>query len=225
METINAKGKIKNAKWKILIFALCTLHFAIVLSGCVEFQVGGDIQQGRMALLYGDPKVALAHFQRASELDPDYLLNLSILPEGVWTYVGRAYYATGKLPDARKALEGASSRYEQDNLAKLYLGLVLARDGEQQRGLKEIEAGLKGLEDWLYHIEQYNPDGRFWDPARELRREIQRDRAMIGGKDVNWKELIASGEWLGREFEEEIDRVTRDKKHDIMSNDGDGKGN
>jgi len=214
----NEKCKMKNAKFKIL-------QFALLLSGCVAFQVGGETQQGRMALLYGDPKVALAHFQRASELDPDYLFNLSILPQGVWTYVGRAYYATGKLPDARKALERASSRYEQDNLAKLYLGLVLARDGDQQRGLKEIEAGLKGLEDWLYHIEQYNPDGRFWDPARELRREIQRDRAMIGGKDINWKELIASGEWLGREFEEEIDRVTRDKKHDIMSNDGDGKGN
>lgn len=231
METINAKGKMpvcvqlhagrKNAKWKILIFALCTLHFAIVLSGCVEFQVGGDIQQGRMALMYGDPKVALAHFQRAAELDPNYLLNFSILPQGVWTYVGRAYYDTGKLAEARKALERASARYPDDNLAKIYLGLVLARDGDRQRGLKELAGGLQGFEDWFSYIEQYHPDGRFWDPNRDLRREIQSDLKMIRGKEINWKELIASGEWLGKGFEEEIDRAKRDERMDFL--DGESK--
>jgi hypothetical protein len=30
-----------------------------------------------------------------------------VLPEGAWTYLGRAYYATGRLPEARQALERA----------------------------------------------------------------------------------------------------------------------
>lgn len=224
METINAKGKMKNAKWKILIFAICTLQFAIVLSGCVAMQVIGEIQNGRRELMYGDPKAALAHFQRAAELDPDYLLNLAILPEGVWTYMGRAYYATGNLPEARKALERARSRYEQDNLAKLYLGLVLARDGDQGRGLKEIEAGLKGLHEWLNYIERYHYEGRFWDNDSHLRSAIQKTLATIKGGDTVGAELIASGERLGRGFEEEITEVKKLMDLEIRINDGGGKG-
>src|SRR3989304_7823080 len=152
MEKRNLKCKMKNEKVKILQFAICILQFAIFLSGCVSFQVGGEIQKGRMELMYGDPKVALAHFQRAAELEPDYMLNYSIFREGVWTYVGRAHYASGRFAEARQALERARSRHADDNLAKLYLGLALGRDGNQQRGLKEIEAGLMGLAGWLGFI-------------------------------------------------------------------------
>src|SRR5207249_9469839 len=107
---------MEDPKSKLLKFAICNLQFALfaLLSGCVAFQVGGEINQGRAELLYGDPKVALVHFQRAAELDPNYRLSYSIFPEGVWTYVGRAYYAAGRMPEARQALERARSR-EDDN--------------------------------------------------------------------------------------------------------------
>ncbi len=82
------------------------LFFVIFLSACASFQVGGDIQKGRLALMYGDPNVALEHFQRAANSDPNYLLDFSIFDEGAWTYVGRAYYAMGKLPEAQQALLG-----------------------------------------------------------------------------------------------------------------------
>ncbi len=197
----------------------------ILVSGCVTVQVMGEIQNGRRELMYGDPKVALAHFQRAAELDPDYLLNLSILPEGVWTYLGRAYYATGNLPEARRALERARSRHEQDNLAKLYLGLVLARDGDRERGFNEIEAGLGGLHQWLNYIDEYHPDGRFWDPGRDLRSAIRKELTGMRGKEVNWTQLIANGEWLGRQFEEEITQAQRLKDLQTRIDDGDGKDN
>ena len=80
-----------------------------------------------------NPKSALAHFRRAAEMDPDFYLNWSLLQEGVWTYVGRAYYATGDMGQARKALEKATSRYSWDNMAKLYLGLVLLRENDRAR--------------------------------------------------------------------------------------------
>jgi len=203
--------------------AVLLLLFAPILSACVSFQLGGEIQKGRMALLYGDPNVALAHFQRAAKLDPDYLLNFSPIDEGVWTYVGRAYYAMGKFPEAQKALERARSRYEQDYLAKLYLGLALARDGSPERGLKEIESGLRALRDWLDYIERYDSDGIYWDPGRRLRSGIERNLAMIAGRDINWAELIANSEWLGKEFEEEIDLAERDRFEDETL-DGDANG-
>ena len=202
------------AKSKILSIAYCLLPAALFLSGCAAFQVGGEIQKGRMALMYGDPKAALSHFQRAAEMEPDYLLNYSIFTEGVWTYVGRAHYASGKFAEARQALERARSRYAEDNLAKLYLGLVLGRNGDQLRGLREIEAGLMGLADWLDYLEYYHADGRYWDPTKKIRGESRRNLAMIRGREVNWKELIENAEWIGKEIEQEIDRAAKDKSED-----------
>ncbi|MEE9192886.1 MAG: tetratricopeptide repeat protein [Candidatus Aerophobetes bacterium] len=68
----------------------------------------------------------------------------------MWTYVGRVYYAIGKLPEAQKAFERARSWHNQDHPAKLYLGMVLGQDGDRARGLREIEAGLReiGLTIW-----------------------------------------------------------------------------
>ena len=223
MEAINAKGKMKNAKWKILRFAICTLQFAIFLTGCATIQLGGAVQEGRRQLMYGDPKSALAHFQRAAEIDPAYRYNFSILDQSIWTYVGRAQYAAGRLGEARTALERAVSGHRGDNLAKLYLGLVLARDGDRQRGLKEITAGLKGLEDWFDHLDRYHPYARFWDPGRQVRAEIQRRLEVISGKEINWSELIASGEWLGRTLEEEIDLSERQRRFE-ETRDGDRDG-
>ncbi len=42
---------------------------------------------------------------------------------------------------------------------------------------------------------------------------------MINGKDIKWKELISSGEWLGREFADEIDRARRDKLREQRQSD------
>ena len=81
-----------------------------LLSACASFKVESEIQSGRSALRYGDPKVALTHFQRAADLDPDYLTDFTLFEEGVWTYVGRSYYAMGDLANARQVLERARAR-------------------------------------------------------------------------------------------------------------------
>ncbi len=203
-----------NKRYKMLTVSICALPLAILLSGCTAFQIGEEIAKGRMELMYGDPKVALPYFQRAAALDPDYVTNFTLLREGVWTYVGRANYASGNLAEARKALERARSSYAEDDLAKIYLGLVLARDGDQQRGVREIEAGLTGLADWLDFIEFYHPAGYYWDPAKKIRSEARRNLAMIKGRDVNWKDLIANVEGIGGEMEREIDRAWQDEKRD-----------
>lgn len=219
-----ANLKMQIVKCKFLPFSFFTLPIAFLLSGCVSFQAGGEIQHGRAALMFGDPNVALAHFQRAAEISPDYRYDFSILDQGVWTYVGRAYYTAGKLPQARQALERAVSRHRDDNLARLYLGMVLARDGDRPRGLREIGAALKGLEGWFDHLDSYHPDAHYWDPGKQIRAEIRKGVAMASGKEPNWQELIASGEWLGRQLEEEIDLSERQKRFE-ETRDGDDDGN
>ncbi|MCZ6451412.1 MAG: hypothetical protein O6918_11220 [Deltaproteobacteria bacterium] len=172
--------------------------------------------------MYGDPNVALEHFQRAADSNPNYLLDFSIFDEGVWTYVGRTYCALGRLPEAQKAFEQVRSLHGQDHLAKLYLGLVLGQDGDRARGLREIEAGLRGLGDWLDDLERNHSDGLYWDPGLHLRKEIQRSLAMIESRDIKWSKLIASGERLGREFEEEIDESQKQFEDNVIGGGGGG---
>lgn len=193
------------------IYPLAVLWMSIFLSACVGFRVAGEVQKGRMELLYGDPSRAVTHFREATELKPDYSIRESLLTQGVWTYLGRAYYNQGKLTEAQESLERAQSQGGDDYLAMLYLGLTFARQGDQRSGLREIEAGLKRLGEWLDYIYYYHPDGRFWDPTRRIRSEIHKDLEMMSGKDVHWPQLISSGEWLGRAIEEEMDRVREDR--------------
>jgi len=176
------------------------------LVGWPRVEIGGNIMDWPQLKL--GPSTLPAGLSARPRL---YIRNFAPLTQGVWTYVGRSHYDMGNLAEARKALERARSRTKHDHLAKLYLGSVLARDGDRQRGLKEIQAGLQGLNDWLYYLEQYHPDGRFWDPGRYLRSEIQRDLARLSSKDIRGPELISSAEMLGKKFEEEIDLAKRDQ--------------
>ncbi len=204
--------KLQIARVKILHFSFLILPIAfLAFTGCATYQVAGDIEQGRPQLIYGDPKVALAHFRRAAELDPDYRYNFSILSEGVWSYVGRAYYETGNMPEARNALEKDLSRYSDDHLARLYLGLVRVKDGDEKQGLQDMQAGLKSLHDWLDYIHQYNQEGFLWDPGSDLRSEIRSELVMIDTKGTPLAELISRAGDLGKRFEREIDLVRRDR--------------
>jgi tetratricopeptide (TPR) repeat protein len=192
--------------------------FLFFLSACA---VETKIQQGRMALLYGDPEVALGSFQSAAELDPNYFY-FSTFPQGIWTYVGRADYVAGKYPEARQALERAVSLHKEDNIARLYLGLTLLRSGDRQIGLKEIEDGMRRLHEWLNYVNQYAAFsyGQYWDPTKEIRSEIQNSLSMISGNEIDWQKLIASGEWVGRKVEEEIDIARGQESRDRSRGDG-----
>ncbi len=191
-----------------------------VFVGCASLETASEIQAGRRALLIDDAAAALPHFQRAAELDPNYLTSFTPFKEGVWTYVGRTQYAAGKLSEARADLERALSRYSDDYLARIYLGLTLIRQQESAKGLKEFEAGIKGLQDWLDYVVNYTTYGQFWDPLGKIRSAIHEDLAMIEGPKINLEKVIASGEWLGKKMEEEIDLAARDEENAYKEGEG-----
>ena len=190
---------------------LLALPFLALFFGCQTMQVGGDIQKGRSQLLYGDPKIALGYFERAAALDPNYRLHDSAFPEGVWTYVGQAYLANGALPEAQKAFERASNR-DDDNLAKLYLGIVLTRQRAQPQGFKEMEAGLQGLHEWYDWVRIYHIDGQFWDPGMVLRKSIRANLVRLRDREPNTNELVQNVTSLAREVELEIERANDQKE-------------
>jgi tetratricopeptide (TPR) repeat protein len=182
------------------------------LTGCAAYQIAGQVQSGRQALLINKPEEALAYFQQAAQSNPNYIFESGLYKEGIWTYVGRSQYNLGRLAEARQSLEKALSIYPDDYLARIYLGLTLLRTGEDSRGLKELESGMKGLYDWLEYMNRTFSFSSFWDPLREIRSELEKDLKVVSSKDVDRQQLIASAEWLGQKMEDEIDRVRRDEQ-------------
>jgi tetratricopeptide (TPR) repeat protein len=195
-----------KSQW--LVSIVCTL----LLCGCASLRLSGDVQSGRQALLTNKDEQALGYFQRAAENDPNYIFIYDLFREGILTYLGRAQYRMGRYEEARQSLERALSVDRNDYLARLYLGLTLARGGNDSQGLKDIQTGLQGVYDWLEYMQSSRPYTAYWDPLRQIRSEIKNDLDMISGKDVDWPKLIDSAEWVGRQMEEEVERVQRDER-------------
>ena len=208
-----------KAKSSLALFSLL-----VFLAGCTSLQVGGEVQSGRQALLKGDNETALGYFYGAAQRDPNYVYATGSSPkQSVWSYVGRSEYLIGRLPQARQTLERALASRQEEDIAKLYLGLTLAREGDRQRGLIQIEDGMRGISNFLDYINQTQrfSIGQYWDPGRDIRSAIQSDLAMISGKDLDWQRLIADTEWLGIRMEEESDRARRQETED-RSRDSEG---
>jgi len=196
----------------------------VLLSACASMKAGSDVAAGRRALLASQDETALAYFQSAAQIDPNYKYG-SAYQQGIWSYVGRTEYAVGRLPQARETLQKALAANKDEDIARLYLGLTLARSGDRQAGLKEIENGMRGIHDWIEYITEAQrfSFGQFWDPAREIRTAIQGDLAMISGKEFDWQRLISDSEWVAKRMEEEGDKArndeTRDRNRDSEGND------
>ena len=197
----------------------------LMMTGCASLQLSGEFSAGRSALVTGNNEKALGYFYSTAQKDPTYVYGTAYR-QSVWSYLGRAEYATGRLPQAQQSLEKALASNQPEDISRLYLGLTLARSGERQRGLTEIEGGMRGIHDWLEWVTQTFrfSFGQFWDPKREIRQAIQTDLAMISSRDFDWQKLIAEGEWLGKQMEDEIDRARQDESRQLSRENDGGQG-
>ncbi len=214
--------KKPTLRYRSMVTVLSLIAFLQTASGCVPFSTAGAVQKGRLALIAGEPQAALGHLLPVADEDPRYRFNFALRGEGIWSYVGRAYYEARQFPAARKALVKSLAIYSDDHLARLYYGLILVRSNEARDGFMEIAHALKGSEDWLNFLERSHPSGAYWDPDRRLRKAIVENRAMVTGERAKAEEVIAANEWLGRELENEGDRARDDKIEDLYRRDSDG---
>jgi tetratricopeptide (TPR) repeat protein len=201
-----------KTKSSLLLFSLF-----VFLVGCTSVNVGGEVQSGRQALLESKNETALGYFYGAAQRDPNYVYATGSSPkQGVWSYVGRSEYLTGRIPQARQTLERALAANREEDIARLYLGLTLVREGDRQRGLKEIESGMRGINNFLDYINQAQrySIGQYWDSGRDIRSAIQSNLAMISGRDLDWQRLTVNTEWLGIRMEQESDLARRQEAQD-----------
>lgn len=193
-------------KTEQFLIPLC-LSAALFASSCASLQVSQDTAAGRNALQTGRPEDAVAYLRRAVVTDPNYTLP-NRLQESALAFLGRAYYEVGNFPEARISLERAITRDQEDNLARLYLGLTLIKTGEQDRGRREAETALKSINDWLEYVSMQGYSGQFWDPGRIIRSEIQRTlEAMLAPP-----ELLLVAQQVGMQVDEEVEKALRDEQ-------------
>jgi tetratricopeptide (TPR) repeat protein len=198
----------------------------VVASGCASIQNGTDFQAGRNALLSGKSEVALSYFQNVAEKNPSYHYGTAYR-QGVLGFLGRSQYEVGQLAQAQKNLERALAMNRNDNSARLFLGLALARSDDRQRGATEIANSMQGIHEFLewFTQAQRSSFGQFWDPTRKIRSAIENDLAMIRRNEINWPVLIADGEWLGKEIDRENDRARYSEQLEWRrNNSGDSNG-
>jgi tetratricopeptide (TPR) repeat protein len=192
------------------------LSLAALLSGCATFDSSGDISEGRNALFRGDYQTALGYFQRADQVDPNYVFGTEV-KAGPLSYVGRAQYLSGNYAQAAQTLQKALAQHSDDSVARLYLGLALVREGDRQQGLQEIDAGLKGVDDLIHYVRwSYRFSfGKWWDAGGNIRSVIANDRAMIASGNIDWQKLLADGEWVALRIDREPEAV-RDQREDVV---------
>jgi tetratricopeptide (TPR) repeat protein len=85
-----------------------------------------------------------------------------------------------------------------------------SNEARRAQGAKELGAALAGLADWLNGTIYYSPQGKFWDPTEELRKQIQLTMKQAAAP-ADWDAAMANAEWLGYRLEEESDRARRDE--------------
>jgi tetratricopeptide (TPR) repeat protein len=200
------------------IFVLICFSVSLFISACSS--VGGDVAAGRNALQTGRPNDAVGYLTRAADADPTYKLPYRV-HVSVLAYLGRAYLETGQDTQARQTLEKAVNLDKDDSLAHLYLGIVLLKTGE--RGRKEIEEGLRGIDDTL---EFFAEEDRFyrlsWDPNMQIRNDIRKSLAA----KLDDAQLAMAAERIGSQFDEEIDEARREEsRRRGGGGDGGGGGN
>ena len=189
-----------------------TLLLLLFLAACSSLAVSGQFSAGRRALLAGHPETSVGYFAAVAEQNPNYVNVIQNYSESIWTYLGRAQYETKRYQEARRSLERALSMNKDDAMARLYLGLTLMRTGDVSTGVKEVEAGMKGLFDWIEYMNRSRPFQAFWDPMFQIRKQIDQDLAAIASRDFKPEQLIEDAEWIGKKFEEELDKVREDER-------------
>jgi tetratricopeptide (TPR) repeat protein len=200
------------------LFVPICFSVLLFISGCSG--VGGDVQAGRNALQTGRANDAIGYLTRAAEADPNYKIPYRVRP-GVLAYLGRAYLETGKDTEARQTLERAVKLDKDDPFAHLYLGIALSKTGERERGRKEIEDGLRAIDDTLEYIAEDRVYGFFWDPGMRIRNDIRKSLAA----KLNDAQLAMAAEYIGRQFDEEIDKARRDEARRGGGSESGGGGN
>jgi tetratricopeptide (TPR) repeat protein len=83
--------------------------------------------------------------------------------------------------------------------------------GNPAQGAKEIGSALTALRGDLESVVSTSPQGRFWDPTGEIRKQMEAALLLLSSREPDVAKIISTSEWIGLRLEEEIDNARRDE--------------
>ena len=83
--------------------------------------------------------------------------------------------------------------------------------GNPAQGAKELTSALTALRSDLDSAVHTSPQGKFWDPSGEIRKQMDAALLLLSSREPDTAKIISTGEWIGLRLEEEIDNARRDE--------------
>lgn len=93
----------------------------------------------------------------------------------------------------------------------------IKRDKAAGQATRELKTALAGLRESLDYTIAHTPQGKFWDPAGEIRSQIESCLALLAAREPELPKIISIGERVGQKLEEEIDLARRDERQDFRT--------
>lgn len=94
-------------------------------------------------------------------------------------------------------------------------GEIAQRSNSANQAAKELTTALAGLRESLDYTIAHTPQGKFWDPTGEIRRQIQSALALLAARPPDLPKIISMSEPIGQRMEEEIDLALRDERDEF----------
>jgi tetratricopeptide (TPR) repeat protein len=86
--------------------------------------------------------------------------------------------------------------------------------GNPAQGAKDIASAITALRTDLDSAISNSPQGRFWDPNGEIRKQMESALLLVSSREADSAKIISTGEWIGLRLEQEIDSVRRDEENE-----------
>ncbi|MDH3443414.1 MAG: tetratricopeptide repeat protein [Deltaproteobacteria bacterium] len=144
--------------------------------------------------------------------DISFALREGVEPERVAALARERGVAFDLSRDAESQLRKAGANTQLlDEIKKIRADITDKFDNQNKGAAKQLSTALTGLRNDLDAFIASTTQGRFWDPAGEIRYEINNNLTLLAARDPDWNKIVSRGEWVGQKLEEEIDRARRDE--------------
>jgi tetratricopeptide (TPR) repeat protein len=146
--------------------------------------------------------------------DVSYALTEGVAPKRMLALVTERGISFDLTKDTESQLKrsGADATF-LDELRKIAAENAKRRNaaGNRAQGAKDIEAALTALRTDLDAALYNTPQGKFWDPSGEIRKQMEAALLLLSSREPDTAKIISTSEWIGLRLEEEIDNARRDE--------------
>jgi tetratricopeptide (TPR) repeat protein len=149
--------------------------------------------------------------------DVSYALTEGVAPKRIIALVAER----GISFDLTKETESQLKRSGADAVLLDEIRKIAAENAKRRKaaadpaqGAKHITAALTALRSDLDSAIYNSPQGRFWDPSGEIRKQIETGLLLTASREPDGTKIISTGEWIGLRLEQEIDSARRDDENE-----------